>query len=63
MPEIMMPVGTDEGRVRDRINRSLEAAIEEAERVGYVSAEEGDRRVDELLKRMSQRAAAGQIKP
>jgi len=63
MPEMMMPGRTDAGRVRDGINRSLDAAIEEAERIGYVSAEEGDRRVDELLKRISQRAAAGQIKP
>ncbi len=45
------------------MNRSLDSAIEEAERVGYVSVEEGRRRVDEILKRIDLRAAAGQIKP
>lgn len=63
MPEIMMPRKTEGNRIRDRLNRSLEAAVEEAERVGYVSAEEGDRRVGELLKRISKRVAAGEIKP
>lgn len=62
MPETK-PRKSDANPIRDCINRSLEAAIEEAERVGYISAEEGDRRVAELLKRISKRAAAGQIKP
>jgi hypothetical protein len=45
------------------MTRSLDAAIEEAERVGYVSSEEGKRRTDELLKAIKRRGAAGQIKP
>jgi hypothetical protein len=39
-------------KLRAEINASLEAAIAEAERVGYVSLEEADRRAEELLKRL-----------
>lgn len=34
---------------REALNRSLDAAIEEAERYGYVSAEESERRVRKIL--------------
>jgi hypothetical protein len=47
----------------ERITASLDAAVAEAERVGYVSAEEGKRRADALLKQLAERAAAGDIKP
>jgi hypothetical protein len=39
-------------KLRAEINASLEAAIAEAERIGYVSLEEADRRAEELLKRL-----------
>lgn len=39
-------------KLRAKINASLEAAIAEAERVGYVSLEEADRKAEELLKRL-----------
>lgn len=39
-------------KLRAEINASLEAAIAEAERVGYVSLEEADRKAEELLKRL-----------
>jgi polyhydroxyalkanoate synthesis regulator phasin len=42
------------------MNRSLENAVEEADRAGYVSAEEGRRRVDELLRQIDQRAQYGE---
>lgn len=63
MPQTLPPRLSDKTRARDQMNRSLDSAIEEAERVGYVSVEEGRRRVDEILKRIDLRAAAGQIKP
>jgi hypothetical protein len=62
MPETL-PRKKDANRIRDRINRSLDAAVEEAERVGYISADEGERRAAELLKKISKRVATGQIKP
>jgi hypothetical protein len=63
MPETTMPQKGDESRIRDQINRSLEAALEEAERVGYISAEESERRTREFMKRIEQRVAAGEVKP
>jgi hypothetical protein len=39
-------------KLRAEINASLEAAMAEAERVGYVSLEEADRKAEELLKRL-----------
>lgn len=63
MPQTLPPRQSDKTQARDLVNRSLNHAIEEAERVGYVSAEEGRRRVDEVLRRIDQRAAAGQINP
>jgi hypothetical protein len=63
VPKTTTPRKADSNTLRDRMTRSLDAAIEEAERVGYVSAEEGKRRTDELLKAIKRRAAAGQIKP
>jgi hypothetical protein len=45
------------------LTHTLDAAIGEAERDGYVSAEEGRRRVEDLLRDLRARAATGQIKP
>jgi hypothetical protein len=45
------------------LTHTLDAAIEEAERDGYVSADEGRRQVKELLRNLRARAATGQIKP
>jgi len=61
--ETTTPRKADLKTLRDRMTRSLDAAIEEGERVGYISAEEGKRRTDELLKEIRRRAAAGEIKP
>jgi hypothetical protein len=45
------------------LEASFEAAIAEAERDGYVSAEEGNRRVKLLLEKYAKLAAEGKIKP
>jgi len=50
MPKSAQPAPTP--KLRAEINASLEAAIAEAERVGYVSLEEADRKAEELLKRL-----------
>lgn len=63
MAETTTPRKADRNTLRDRMTKSLDAAIEEAERVGYISAEEGKRRTDELLKKIRRRAAAGELKP
>lgn len=63
MPQTPPSQQFDETRHRDQVNRSLDDAIEEAQRIGYVSAEEGRRRVDEVLKRIDQCVAAGLIRP
>jgi len=44
-------------KLRAEINASLDAAIAEAERVGYVSLEEADRRAEELLKKLDKESA------
>lgn len=49
--------------LRQRITKSLEDAIAEAEEVGYISAEESERRADALLRRFSKLAREGKIKP
>ncbi len=63
MSDGIAPRKSDENPLRDRINRSLDAALEEAERVGYVSADENERRMREFMARLKQRVAAGEIKP
>jgi hypothetical protein len=45
------------------LEASFEAAIAEAERDGYISAEESRRRVKKLLDKYDRLAAAGKIKP
>jgi hypothetical protein len=45
------------------LEASFEAAIAEAERDGYVSAEESRRRSKELLEKFDRMAAEGKIKP
>lgn len=57
------PQQTPNAKLRAEINASLEAAIAEADRVGYVSVEEADRRAEGLLARLDADAAAGETKP
>lgn len=52
MPMTKSPQVAPSPKLRAEINASLEAAIEEAERVGYISLEEADRRAEDLLKRL-----------
>jgi hypothetical protein len=63
MPETIMPRKTDRSRIRERINGSLEAAIDEAERTGYISADENRQHLREFMDRLDQRVAAGKVKP
>ena len=63
MAETTTPRKADKNALRDRINRSLDAAIEEAGRIGYISAEDNRRHMREVLKRIKQRAKAGEVKP
>jgi hypothetical protein len=62
VPETL-PRKKDANRIRDRINRSLDAAIEEAERVGYISADENRRHLREFMDHLDRRVAAGEVKP
>ena len=61
MPETMIPPKT--AGIRERINQSLDAAIEEAEHTGYISAEENRRHMREFMERIEQRISAGETKP
>ena len=63
MAETTTPRKADRKTLRDRMTRRLDAAIEEAERVGYISAEENRRHMREVLKRIKLRAKAGESKP
>jgi hypothetical protein len=63
MPETVIPPKTDGSRIRERINRSLDAAIEEADRVGYISADDNRRHMREFMERVEQRVAIGEVKP
>jgi hypothetical protein len=63
MPETLIPRKIVGGQIRGRINRSLDAAIEEADRVDYISADDNRRRVREFMARVEQRVAVGEIKP
>lgn len=60
-----MPSNSEDNRstIRQRITKSLDDAIAEAEAVGYVSAEESERRADALLRRFAKLAREGKIKP
>jgi len=52
-----------DSRAISDLEASFEAAIAESERDGYVSAEEGNRRVKLLLEKFARQAAEGKIKP
>ena len=63
MPHIPSPKQSEKDESRERLNRSLKVAVEEADRDGYVSAKDGRKRIGEVLKRIDQQTAAGRIKP
>jgi hypothetical protein len=63
MPTHKSPQPDADAGSMTELEASFEAAIAEAERDGYVSAEEGNRRVKKLLEGYAKLAAEGKVKP
>ena len=63
MPTRKSPQPAENAGEMTDLEAGFEAAIAEAERDGYVSADEGNRRVKALLEKFERLAAEGKVKP